>query len=99
MSGVQPHPGIPVKAPLVPPVPGQVIVQYQIVEPELGCCKCDDLTGGGLALLIIGILIFWPIALIPCFSASMKHKSQVPVYGYPGQAPAGGIPVAGVANA
>ncbi len=34
--------------------------------------------------------IFWPIALIPCFMADCKNKSQMAVYGYP----AGGAPVA-----
>lgn len=86
MATAQPHPGIPVKPSLVAPAPGQVIVSYQIIEPETGCCKCNDLTGGGLALLIIGILIFWPIALIPCLMADCKTKSQMPVYGYPGGA-------------
>ncbi|KAG1672791.1 hypothetical protein FOA52_002779 [Chlamydomonas sp. UWO 241] len=83
----QPYPNIPVRAPTVPPAPGQVIVSYMIVEPEMGCCKCENLTGCGLAVLIIGIIVFWPIALIPCFTASMKTQAQMPVYGYPGGAP------------
>ena len=47
------------------------------------CCKCNDLTGGGVALLVIGIIVFWPIALIPCFMADCKNKNQIPIYGYP----------------
>lgn len=31
--------GLPIKPPFVPPSPGQVIVSYQICEPETGCCK------------------------------------------------------------
>ena len=53
------------------------------------CCKCNDLTGGGMALLIVDILVFWPIALIPCFMADCKNKNQIPIYGYPGGAPSG----------
>ena len=47
------------------------------------CCKCNDLTGGGVALLVVGIIVFWPIALIPCFMADCKNKNQIPIYGYP----------------
>lgn len=88
----QPHPGIPVGPPHAPPLPGQVIVSYTIVEPETGCCKCNDLNTTGIVVLIIGILLFWPIALIPCCSVSMKTKKQVPVYGYPGGAPVAFVP-------
>lgn len=89
----QPHPGIPVGPPHAPPLPGQVIVSYQIVEPETGCCKCNDLNTTGIVVLIIGILLFWPIAIIPCCSPSMKTKKQVPVYGYPGGAPVAVVPM------
>mmetsp|Transcript_33664 Transcript_33664/g.100239 ORF Transcript_33664/g.100239 Transcript_33664/m.100239 type:complete len:97 (-) Transcript_33664:744-1034(-) len=61
------------------------------------CCKCDDLNGLGLTLLIVGIILFWPIALIPCFSSSMKNKHQVPVYGYPGGVPPMAYPQPGYA--
>mmetsp|Transcript_38720 Transcript_38720/g.86122 ORF Transcript_38720/g.86122 Transcript_38720/m.86122 type:complete len:103 (-) Transcript_38720:360-668(-) len=93
----QPLPGIPVGAPPVPPQPGQVIVSYQVKEPEYGCCKCDDLTTGGLVLLIVGILFFFPIAFIPCCCEGFKNKKQYPVYGYPNQGGAVGVPIAPVA--
>ena len=29
----------------------QVLVSYEIIEPIVGCCKCDDLTTGTRAFL------------------------------------------------
>jgi hypothetical protein len=75
--------GIPVKGPLVPPGPGQVLIRYDIAEPETGCCKCDTLTTGGIIALVVLVLIFWPLAWLPCIMSSCHTQVQRPVYGNP----------------
>eukprot|EP00798_Chlamydomonas_sp_ICE-L_P005752 gene5752-6046_t len=81
----QPIPGLPVKPPRIAPQAGQVVISYETVEPDVGCCKCSDLTTGGLIALIVLVLIFWPLAFIPCCESDCHTQSQCPVYGFPPQ--------------
>lgn len=96
----QPVPGIPIRAPRIVPQPGQVIVAYEVVEPEVGCCQCSTLNAGGVIAIIILILLFWPLAFLPCVMQDCHDKSQCPVYGNPapgaqyGGQPMGGYPTA-----
>ncbi|GAX78501.1 hypothetical protein CEUSTIGMA_g5940.t1 [Chlamydomonas eustigma] len=83
MSLAQPHSGITVVAPLVAPAPGQVVVRYDIVEYEAGCCKCGGLTGFGLFWVVVLVLICFPLAFIPCCMPSCNEKKQRPFYDYP----------------
>eukprot|EP00850_Spirogloea_muscicola_P022161 SM000280S10716 [mRNA] locus=s280:80025:81299:+ [translate_table: standard] len=66
--GQQPQPiqGLRIKPPLVDPQQGQVIVAYQIGEPQVGCCKFEDLSPVGFMAIIILILVFPILAFIPC---------------------------------
>eukprot|EP00798_Chlamydomonas_sp_ICE-L_P020580 gene20580-27377_t len=92
MAGVfhppQPIPGLPIKPPAAGIQPGQVIVAYEMVEPVSGCCKCEDMSTTGIISIIIIVLIFPPLACIPCCMKSCFVKSQRPVYGFP---PAGAV--------
>ncbi|KAK9833354.1 hypothetical protein WJX84_006153 [Apatococcus fuscideae] len=76
-----PYPNIPVRKPLVPPQPGQTLLGYEIVQPETGCCKCSDLTPGGLFLLILLCICFSCLAWIPCVMVGFHRQTQRPVYG------------------
>eukprot|EP00798_Chlamydomonas_sp_ICE-L_P011258 gene11258-18884_t len=86
-------PGLPIKPPRVPPQAGQVIVSYETIEPEVGCCKCSDLTTGGLIALIVLVLVFWPLAFIPCLQKDCHTQSQAPVYGSPPSAGGASMPM------
>ncbi|GAX78577.1 hypothetical protein CEUSTIGMA_g6016.t1 [Chlamydomonas eustigma] len=79
----QPIAGLAMKPPLVPPSPGQVLIRYEIVEPDVGCCKCEDLNITGIVSLVVLVFIFWPLAFIPCLVSDCHSSSQRPVYGYP----------------
>eukprot|EP00195_Chlamydomonas_chlamydogama_P011280 CAMPEP_0202899200 /NCGR_PEP_ID=MMETSP1392-20130828/7497_1 /ASSEMBLY_ACC=CAM_ASM_000868 /TAXON_ID=225041 /ORGANISM="Chlamydomonas chlamydogama, Strain SAG 11-48b" /LENGTH=116 /DNA_ID=CAMNT_0049585321 /DNA_START=85 /DNA_END=435 /DNA_ORIENTATION=+ len=97
----QPVPGVPIKPPRVPPSAGQVVVAYEITEPDVGCCQCSDLNSQGLIALIVLILLFWPLAFLPCVMAECHEKSQRPVYGFPPEAgapPPMAMPVAAPAG-
>ena len=50
----------------VPPAPGQVVIGYEMEAAQSGCCKCEGLSTGGLIAVIILVLLFWPLAFIPC---------------------------------
>eukprot|EP00897_Mesotaenium_endlicherianum_P006938 jgi/Mesen1/6272/ME000324S05310 len=84
-----PIPGVHQKPAKVPRQPGQVIVGYEMVEPEVGCCKCNDLNTAGVValatLIVIGVPCF---AFIPCCMPECHYKSQRPIYGYPRSAEA-----------
>eukprot|EP01026_Neomeris_dumetosa_P012302 TRINITY_DN142_c0_g1_i3.p3 TRINITY_DN142_c0_g1~~TRINITY_DN142_c0_g1_i3.p3 ORF type:complete len:106 (-),score=4.55 TRINITY_DN142_c0_g1_i3:320-637(-) len=87
-------PGLVVRPPLVTPQPGQVIIGYERCRYEAACCNCDGLTMGGVVAIIVILLIFWPLAFIPCLMDDCREEYQRPVYGSPSQAPQG-YPVAG----
>ncbi|KAK9863992.1 hypothetical protein WJX84_005503 [Apatococcus fuscideae] len=76
-----PYHNIPMRAPKVPPGPNQTLLGYELVAPETGCCKCSDLTPGGLFLLIFLCICFSCLAWIPCVMASFHRQTQRPVYG------------------
>jgi len=84
----QPIPGLPIRPPFATPVPGQQIVGYQVIEPQ-GGCSCDLKLEGWLVVIIL-LIIFWPLAWIPCCMPECFQRYQVPVYGAPGQS----VPVA-----
>jgi hypothetical protein len=50
----------------VPPQPGQILVGYETCQPVGGCCVCDGLSAGGVIAIVILVLVFWPLAWIPC---------------------------------
>ena len=55
--------------------------------PLPGCCQCEGLTTGGLVAIIILVLLFWPLAWIPCCMPECYQKYQRPVYGNVAGAP------------
>jgi len=83
-----PIPGLPIRAPFVAPAPHQQIVGYQVIEPA-GGCSCDLRLEGWLVVIIL-LIIFWPLAWIPCCMPECFQRYQVPIYGVPGQS----VPVA-----
>jgi len=82
----QPIPGVPIGPPLVPPQPGQVIVGYQMIQHESGCCKIEGMKVEGLVAIIVLVIVFWPVAFIPCLMDDCFQSKQVPVYDYPNRA-------------
>merc|ERR1711971_563830 len=70
----QPIPGLRIDYPAGAPLPGQVVVAYEVVEPQVGCCQCDDLSEAGLISLIVIALIFFPLMWIPCVMESCHNK-------------------------
>ncbi|GAX81451.1 hypothetical protein CEUSTIGMA_g8880.t1 [Chlamydomonas eustigma] len=79
----QPFPGIPIRSPRVPPLPGQVLVAYEITESKAGCCQCDSLKTQGVIASAILFFVFWPLTFIPCMMADCHNDVQQPVYDYP----------------
>ncbi|KAI3424739.1 hypothetical protein D9Q98_008128 [Chlorella vulgaris] len=85
MMNLSPHPipGMLIRPPRVPPQPGQILVGYETCQPVGGCCVCDGLSAGGVIAIVILILVFWPLAWIPCVMPECYDPYQRPVYGYP----------------
>lgn len=79
---VTPIPGLPVRGPTVTPAPGNVIIGYQVVQPQESC-SCDLKIEGWLVVLIL-LLVFPCVACIPCCMPDCFQSYQVPVYGPPG---------------
>ena len=50
----------------VPPAPGQIAIGYEMEAAQSGCCKCEGLSQGGLIAVVILVIIFSPLAWIPC---------------------------------
>jgi hypothetical protein len=65
-----------------------VIIGYEYYQPKAGCFQCDGLSSQGLLSVILLVILFWPLAWIPCLMPSCFETYQRPVYGWPaGQAP------------
>ncbi|KAG1671056.1 hypothetical protein FOA52_000727 [Chlamydomonas sp. UWO 241] len=71
------------------------VAAYQMVEPDIGCCKCDSLNAAGIIAFVVLLLFFWPLAWLPCVIADCHQQSQRPVFGYPPGAPGYQQPPAG----
>ncbi|KAK9809674.1 hypothetical protein WJX73_003115 [Symbiochloris irregularis] len=80
-TGANPAADAVIVPPARAPGPGEVIVGYEYVQPETGCCACDGLTQEGLVAVIILLIVFPCAACIPCCSASCHERQQRPVYG------------------
>lgn len=82
-----PLPGYPIIAPVTPPLPGQVIVGYEVVDAQDSVFKKPEpnrMNRVGWFSLIALLICFWPAACIPCFTTCSYTPSQRPVYGYVG---------------
>lgn len=86
----QPFPGLTIVPPKVNPLPGQVVVGYEVIDPQPGCCKCNTLNKRGMVGLIVTAIIFWPVSFLVCMMRSCHESQQRPWYGYP----TAGVPVA-----
>ena len=69
----------------MPPQPGQIVTGYEVVRPAAGCCQFDGLSPAGLIAIIILVLIFWPLAWVPCVMPDCYEPYQRPIYGWPVQ--------------
>lgn len=57
--------------------------RWEIVRPEVGCCQCVGLSFAGWMSVILLVLLFWPLAWVPCFMPECFDPCQRPIYGYP----------------
>ncbi|PSC68195.1 lipopolysaccharide-induced transcription factor regulating tumor necrosis factor [Micractinium conductrix] len=82
---------------MVVPAPGQVLLGYELYRPAAGCCQCEGLSAAGLLSVILLVLVFWPLAWLPCVMPECFEPLQRPVYGFPapgyGPPPAQGVPM------
>lgn len=88
-GAVYPHPlpGLPTTLPRSGPRSGEVLLGYEVVPGEAGCCKCDTLSPLGFFSVILLALFCTPCACIPCCVKECHTPSQRPVYGPPGTLP------------
>eukprot|EP00271_Cylindrocystis_brebissonii_P016853 TRINITY_DN4151_c0_g1_i1.p1 TRINITY_DN4151_c0_g1~~TRINITY_DN4151_c0_g1_i1.p1 ORF type:complete len:218 (-),score=21.21 TRINITY_DN4151_c0_g1_i1:1003-1656(-) len=92
----QPLPGRWVQPPATQPLPGQVLLYYEPVAPETGCCRCEGLNAAGLITIILMFVFGVPcLAFIPCCMPECFEPMQRPVYGYPSGAMPVGVPPPG----
>jgi hypothetical protein len=83
-----------VVAPPSPPLPGQVVVAYEVLPDSDGGCSCDLNLIGILSMCIL-ILTFLPLAWIPCVIPECRRKYARPVFGFPPPPGAVVVPVGG----
>lgn len=76
-SGPEPFPGVPIKQPLQPPQPGEVLIRYEL-EAASGC----RLTAWGWCCFGTLCCIALPLSWLPFVCAFCKPQCQRPVYGY-----------------
>jgi hypothetical protein len=81
-------------APPSPPLPGHVVVAYEVLPSE-GGCSCD-LNFVGIITMIVLLLCFFPLAWIPCVVPECQRKYARPVYGFPPPPGAVVVPVGAV---
>ncbi|KAK9841324.1 hypothetical protein WJX74_003926 [Apatococcus lobatus] len=77
----QPTVGMPTRGPARAPAPGDVLLGYEICQPESGCCKCDGLSSVGMLSVILLLFFFFPLACLPCCMPECYEPYQRPVYG------------------
>lgn len=78
-EGPLPHPRIPIKAPVVPPRPGEVIIRYDLEQGEWLELNCK-----GWFWFVVTLLCCPPFCIIPVFCRDCHSLRQRPVYGPPG---------------
>ncbi|KAK9841717.1 hypothetical protein WJX74_010748 [Apatococcus lobatus] len=78
----QPIPGMPLRGPGRAPAPGDLLLGYEVCQPETGCCQCNGLSSTGVVAIILLLFIFWPVAFIPCLMPECYEAYQRPVYGH-----------------
>jgi len=77
------HPPGPQRAAGVPVAPGQpVVVGYERRVADGSACSCD-LSGAGVAWTVALLVLFFPLAWLPCVLKSCRHRVSVPVYAVP----------------
>eukprot|EP00884_Botryococcus_braunii_P006249 jgi/Botrbrau1/15625/Bobra.4_1s0012.1 len=76
--------GVTIKAPKVPPSPGDILLGYELKPVKLGYNRSFTTTGW----VATGVLLAfaWPFFWIPAVMRSLHDVYQRPVYGQPGQA-------------
>lgn len=82
----EPIKGVPIIEPKVSPVPGQVIIGYELVDnkPKTSIFhKPNPKRMNKIGLLsFVGLLLCcWPCAVAPCFLSCSYDQCQRPVYG------------------
>jgi len=82
-----PFPDLPIRPPKKTPKPGHVVVGYEVVRGQGGCCKCDDLKVEGWVGVGICCIFCFPCAWIPCCITSCHEDYQRRVYGLPSDLP------------
>lgn len=77
--------GYPIIAPEHQPVPGQVIIGYEVVDAEGTFVKPDPsrMNTVGWVSFVALLFCFWPAACIPCVTKCSYTPSQRPIYGWP----------------
>jgi hypothetical protein len=80
------HPieGIPIIEPENTPLPGEVIIGYEVIHDHDKVFTTPDpknMNKAGWASVILGLLCFWPVTCVPCFLSCSYSKCQRPVYG------------------
>ena len=78
--------GCRVLPPRAPAQPGQVIVGWEVDDPEVGCCLCNSLSLTGWLCVIFLFIVFWPLCWLPCVMAECHDRICRPVYGWPAAA-------------
>ncbi|KAK9852571.1 hypothetical protein WJX84_009647 [Apatococcus fuscideae] len=79
----QPIPGMATRGPLKSPGPGDVLLGYEVSQPETGCCKTEGLSALGWIAVILLFFIFFPVMCVPCCMPECYEQYQRPVYGRP----------------
>ncbi|KAK9809544.1 hypothetical protein WJX73_000230 [Symbiochloris irregularis] len=87
MLSKEPIVGVRMHPPLNPPREGEVIIGYQAFQEKPGCCRCDGMTQDAQFTTLILLVIFAPVAWIPCVMKKSFAMQQRPVYGPPGSMP------------
>jgi len=82
----KPVEGVRMIAPKHPPAKGDVIVGYELLNIDEGCCtkpRPKRLNKLGWISVIAFALVFWPVSCVPCCLACSYDTCQRPVYGTP----------------
>jgi len=87
MASPMPFPDLSIRPPKKTPKPGHVVIGYEVVRGQGGCCKCDDLKVEGWVGVGVLCIFCFPCACIPCCISSCHEDYQRPVYGLPSELP------------
>lgn len=80
-----PVPGMMILPPTDIPKEGEVLLGYKVVSPPTGyfTTRPDParINTRGWVGIVTGLLLFWPVACVPCFLTCSYSAYQQPVYG------------------